>query len=142
MSGPAPDELTAFFTRDHRLIDAALERFDLEAFEALLRRHIGWEEDFLFPAFERKLEEARARCASMRIQHEELKAHVAALRASLPEGGPRRANAEAVLLEALADHNHAEELFIYPWMDAVLGLDERRALLASLGARRGGSTDA
>ena len=144
MTAPGPDEVTAFFAEDHRRIDALLERFraeaepgrarpSLDAFEAVLLRHIAWEERDLFPAFEAKLgEEARVCAVSMRVQHEELKQRLAELRPALESGGAARRNAEEVLVEALADHNHAEEGFIYPWMDSVLSQDERRELLASL----------
>lgn len=138
------DEITGFFTRDHRRIDVELGRFHqepqaeralapLDAFEGMLLRHIGWEERVLFPAFEEKLgKEARACAVSMRIQHEELKQRIAELRRALGHGGMERRNVEEVLLEALSDHNHAEEDFIYPWMDGAFTREERRALLAEL----------
>ncbi len=144
MIAPEADELTAFFAEDHRRIDLLLSRFQreaeaeralalLDAFAAALLRHIGWEERALFPAFEEKLGQEAAACASsMRIQHDELKQRTIELRRAAELGGPERRNAEEVLVEALADHNHAEEDFIYPWMDAALTRDERRGLLARL----------
>jgi iron-sulfur cluster repair protein YtfE (RIC family) len=140
----ANDEITDFFTRDHHRIDLELGRFhheaqsdralpSLDAFEGMLLRHIHWEERVLFPAFEKKLgEEALASVVSMRIQHDELKQRIAELRQALSHGSVERRNVEEVLIEALSDHNHAEEDFIYPWMDSAFTRDERRALLAEL----------
>ncbi|MDE2038449.1 MAG: hemerythrin domain-containing protein [Elusimicrobia bacterium] len=144
MTETTNDEITAFFKRDHRRIDLELGRFhhevqseralpSLDAFEGMLLRHIDWEERVLFPAFEEKLgKEAVASVVSMRIQHGELKQRIAELRQSLKHGGMERRNIEEVLTEALSDHNHAEEGFIYPWMDGAFTREERRALLRGL----------
>lgn len=137
-------DITRFFADDHRRIDAALEAFrgqadtgraslELAAFERMLLRHIDWEERVLFPAFEEKLgAEAEARATAMRVQHEELKRLIAELRAALGREGFERRNVEGVLVESLSDHNHAEEDFIYPWMDGVFTPEERLRLLDGL----------
>lgn len=137
-------ELTTFFAEDHRRIDELLARLSraqsgaeakalVEALSAALMRHIAWEEETLFPAFEDKTgQEGAVVAEGMRIQHDELKQRLSELAASLPDGGAARRNMEAVVAEALADHNHAEEDFIYPWMDQELSTAEKRALLARL----------
>lgn len=140
MKTETADEITRFFSDDHRRIDEALAAFHrrldapaLDAFERMLLRHIDWEERVLFPAFEEKLgAEASARTTSMRVQHEELKLRVGELRRALGREGVERRNVEEVLVESLSDHNHAEEDFIYPWMDGVFTREERLQLLEGL----------
>lgn len=54
------------------------------------------------------------------------------LRRCAPGDGLTRLGLEEVLLEALADHNKAEEDHIYPWLDGALTPAQKADLLRAL----------
>lgn len=137
------DDITAFMRRDHAALDAllALLRRDgpldpeaLDRFRRGLERHIAWEERLLFPAFSRALgSEAEGSVTAMETQHREFIAHLDALRGGRLSDEARR-NVLQSLLDDLADHNHAEESAIYPWLDDALDAGTSAAILAALRA--------
>lgn len=134
--------LAAFFTSDHRLADelwADVETAEgpalvaaFEAFDAAVRRHLSWEEEVLFPAFERSVGMApnQGPTAVMRLEHEQL-------RGLLSQMFARRNDLDALLdrgdtlLLLLGQHNQKEEGMLY--MMAEMHLEEEwPALLAQL----------
>lgn len=138
--------LAAFFTSDHRLADdlwGAVESADdadvgaaFEAFDAAVRRHLDWEEQVLFPAFEASvgMPPHAGPTAVMRMEHDQI-------RALLGQMYGRRADAAALLargdtlLLLLGQHNQKEEGMLY--MMAELHLEDQwSALLERLAAHR------
>ncbi len=138
-------DLVGFLVHDHRQCDslyatleaavdadsAALECF--EAFDAAMRRHLGIEEDIIFPAFEEAT--GMSGCGPthvMRMEHSQMRALLDNMRESAAE-----ANFESVLdhgdtlLMLIQQHNAKEEGMLYPACQQALAaqLDDLRAKL-------------
>jgi len=129
-------EASAFEARD----DGAFALADRihSAFAHGLERHIRFEEELLFPAFEARtgLSPTRGPTAVMRSEHREilslLRAITADIGAVLPAtdlAGNRRA-----LHDILGGHNLKEEQILYPGADRALPADESDALVARIQA--------
>jgi regulator of cell morphogenesis and NO signaling len=103
-------------------------------FASGLRRHIGFEEEILFPAFEDRagFPAAAGPTAVMRTEHRQIEELLARIedRMSDPEASvdPLRHRFHAVL----GDHNFKEEQVLYPTTDQVLGEKEADALVARI----------
>jgi len=105
------------------------------AFALGLRRHIGFEEDLLFPEYERRSGIAGP-TAVMRVEHREIESLLDAIEAVI---GDPKANADALradLHEVLTGHNVKEERILYPGADRLMGRDERDELVRRIQAYR------
>lgn len=135
--------LDAFLTFDHRHCDEAWADVEnaapaevparLEVFDRLLRRHLGWEEEVLFPAWEKATGMYdMGPTAVMRLEH-------ASMRSLLKEMAEAAAAGDAqevldlgdTLLMLIQQHNLKEEGMLYPAMVDRVG-DQWPALLARL----------
>lgn len=133
------DEISEFMSGDHDRLNALLERFRasggsaLEEFASALGRHMDWEEQILFPALSRKAGvDSLPSIDTMRLQHEDFKRRIEELRLCPSGDAILRRNLLEVLVEALSDHNFAEEYYIYPWIDGALGAAEKADMLAAM----------
>lgn len=137
------DGIARFMEDDHDRLDGLFERFkkggddaasSFAEFASGLRRHIGWEEELLFPPFEALT--GMADCgptAVMREEHRMIKQVLGEMEGRLP-GSPEKARALAPqLLGVLGDHNIKEEQILYPWLDSSLGQDEIARVRAAIG---------
>lgn len=133
-----------FFGRDHDRLDALfrdfqrLKRSDFpkakEAFAEFkigLQRHIIWEEDILFPAFEEKTGmKETGPTAVMRTEHRQIKTALEAIHARIIKKDPASDREEAQLLDVLGQHNIKEENILYPAIDnLVQGPDKESIFL-------------
>ncbi|MDA8110480.1 MAG: hemerythrin domain-containing protein [Betaproteobacteria bacterium] len=140
------DPISDFMTRHHKDCDAAFARAEeraaaadwpgLEreaaAFLAEMERHIGMEEDLLFPAFEERTGMQGGPTATMRMEHEQMRGLFAQLRAALEaRDAARYLGASETLLILLQQHNIKEESMMYPMLDQALG-EEAGQLLGQL----------
>lgn len=135
------DEISEFMSADHDRLNALLERFRvgggaaLEEFASSLGRHMDWEERILFPALSRKAGvDSLPSIDTMRLQHEDFKRRIEELRRCPSGDATLRRNLLDVLVEALSDHNFAEEYYIYPWIDGAAGAAEIADMLAAMKA--------
>jgi hemerythrin-like domain-containing protein len=133
---------------DHDRLDALCERaFQARArgasdearalaaeFASGLRRHIGLEEELLFPEFERLagMSPHAGPTAVMRHEHRRIEGFLATLERTIGEAGAQADEARAGLLGVLVGHNVKEEQVLYPTADRLLGDSARRALVARL----------
>jgi hemerythrin-like domain-containing protein len=149
----APVTLAAFYAVDHDGIDRILEDFraanarhepgavaTYREFKARLERHIGWEEDILFPLFER-LSGLRDNGPTvvMRSEHRTIRTLLDAIDAALQRGGTSIEADESALLAALATHNMKEENILYPLIDRQVTPADRDAVFARMRAETGGA---
>jgi regulator of cell morphogenesis and NO signaling len=132
-----------FFRNDHERLDRLLAEFRsskrtnfaraAEAFRefiAGLKRHIRWEEEVLFSAFETDDENrASGPTVVMRAEHRKIEAALQRLDDCIRDGNPDCDEDEARLLEILQAHNFKEERVVYPLVDRMLGAAEKEALL-------------
>lgn len=144
----APVTLASFYAVDHDEIDRLLEDFRTakagdgpvalamyREFTSRLERHIGWEEDILFPLFER-LSGLRDNGPTvvMRSEHRTIKTLLDSIDTTLQKGDVSIDADESALLAALAAHNMKEENILYPLIDRQVSADDREAVFARMRA--------
>ena len=139
---PNPNRtIKEYFQSDHKRLDAILksfadalheERWDdakkrFGEFSMGLKRHIGAEEEILFPAFEDKTGMRDAGPTSvMRMEHKDIKGLLDEI-TELTEKGDKEGTTAKVsgLTFLLSDHNMKEEEILYPESDSLLSEAER-----------------
>ncbi len=140
------ETINEYFSKDHDILDALfqeyrqLKRTDCarakEAFKKFLfglQRHIVWEEDILFPAFEEKTgvcEEGPT--AVMRHEHRQIGAALDELHEFVRRQDPDSDAVEERLLAVLRPHNDKEEQVLYPAIDDFLNEEERTAIFRAM----------
>ncbi len=116
-------EAAAFRARAEGDLAAA---FDLYAeFAFGLRRHIGFEEDLLFPAFEAGtgMPPAAGPTAVMRAEHRDILRLLDAIELGIGDAAAPVAPLRASFHAVLGEHNAKEEQVLYPSVDDLLGRD-------------------
>ena len=110
---------------------AALRR-DAGTFLREMERHIGMEENLLFPAFEQTTGMTSGPTETMRMEHEQMHGMFAQMRAAIEaQDAEQYLGVSQTLLALLQQHNMKEESMMYPMLDQALG-DDARNLLAQL----------
>jgi regulator of cell morphogenesis and NO signaling len=95
-----------------------------------LKRHIRWEEEVLFSAFETDDENRTSGpTVVMRAEHRKIEEALQRLDDCVRDGNPDSDEDDARLLEILQAHNFKEERVVYPLVDRMLGAAEKEALL-------------
>ena len=135
-----------FMADDHDRLDGIFKQFKtiknsniekaremLKEFKTGLERHIVWEEELLFPAFESKTgisEEGPT--AVMRTEHTEIKSTLEKMYSKITSGDNKVEDLEQDLLGVLGPHNDKEEEILYPWIDQSLSEAERNSMLEKM----------
>lgn len=142
----AQDTITHFYESDHDRLDELFRtymRFKgsdytmagnyFRQFKSGLLRHIIWEEEILFPLFERKTgTTAGGPTQVMRMEHRVIKAYLEEMYDQVQLRNAETNEAEKKLLEALSAHNRREEEILYPAIDLSLGGDEMSHVFKSM----------
>jgi regulator of cell morphogenesis and NO signaling len=104
------------------------------AFAAGLRRHIGFEEDLLFPAFEEKTgtPPTAGPTAVMRAEHREIRKLLERIEAGIADAAMPVEELRHRFQAVLADHNLKEEEVLYPATDDLLGEEEADRLVSRI----------
>lgn len=136
------------YSEDHDRLDELFRRFQtlkhsdrpsalaaFQEFMAGLERHIVWEEEILFPAFEQKTGHVGGPTEVMRWEHREIRGFLEAIAGKLTRNDGDTASDEAGLLSVLGPHNQKEEGILYPTIDQVTGADERAEIFAEMSKR-------
>jgi len=115
--------------------DRAAAQAAWSEFTVGLRRHIRFEEELLFPAFEERLgvTPAAGPTAVMCSEHREIERLIGAIGQALT-GGEAPLLLRAALHRVLGEHNLKEERVLYPATDHALDPEERDALVARIQA--------
>ncbi|HEX5398577.1 MAG TPA: hemerythrin domain-containing protein [Verrucomicrobiae bacterium] len=134
------------YTEDHQHLDDLFHEFQnlkftdcrkaekvFYEFKSGLERHIVWEEEILFPAFEEKFNHLQdGPTTVMRLEHREIRKYLEAIAQKLAEEN-FETNDEEIRLEAvLCPHNHKEEGILYPMMDQVFSEPERAGMFLEM----------
>lgn len=128
-----------FFEDDHNRLDnifveyQKLKRSDLQKakesfkeFKIGLQRHIVWEEEILFPLFEKKTAIFQSGPTQvMRIEHKQIKEQLEKIHDKTQNKDIKSDADEEVLLSILIKHNLKEENILYPSIDNVTTDEER-----------------
>ena len=130
----------AFMAADHDRLDGIFQEFkqlmktDKDRahsrfldFKAGLERHIFWEEDILFPIFERETGMRDVGpTAVMRMEHRQIRGFLQDIGEELlAEKTEEIEKAEIGLLEVLGSHNQKEENILYPAIDDLTSEQEK-----------------
>ncbi|MEX5216159.1 MAG: hemerythrin domain-containing protein [Nitrospiraceae bacterium] len=138
--------IVSVFQQDHREIDRALEQYrnrqhnDVQAakdsFERVLtglQRHIAWEEQLLFPSWERKSGMTGGGPTQvMRLEHRRIADLLNAIRGKMQVGNIDTEQEEHQLVELLASHNMKEERILYPAIDQIVSPEERAGIFQAM----------
>lgn len=138
--------ITERFGHDHTRLDDLLQRFerlngsDPEAarlvfaeFKADLERHMGCEEEVLFPLFEARAgSDDRGSTALMRGEHHQIMNYLEQIQIALVQQWPAPILDVLALEDLLVQHRQAEETLLYPALDALLGTAERARAVAHM----------
>lgn len=131
-------ELADFFTNDHREIDTLWARVEeaagagkgdaaaasavFDPFDRQMRRHLAWEEEVLFPAFEARTGMMGGPTEVMRMEHTQMRGVLDQMRRALGAGDVQELLDQGdTLLMLIQQHNQKEEGILYPMSEQVLG---------------------
>ena len=134
--------ITEFYEKDHDQLDELFKTFQQlkrsdfpkakEAFEAFkfgLQRHIVWEEDLLFPLWEKKTGRSEeGPTVVMRAEHRQIGQQLTAIHGKVSEQNPNSDQEEQALLDILGSHNRKEERALYPAIDQVASAEDRETV--------------
>lgn len=140
------NKIMEFMSKDHDRLDEIFNSFqklkvqDLEEgkklfaeFNSGLQRHIVWEEEILFPAFEKRTGmKSEGPTAVMRIEHFQIKGFMEKINQLLQKQDNRTGDAEEGLIRVLTSHNQKEETVLYPWIDRSISEEERKKMIAKM----------
>ena len=130
-----------FMNKDHDRLDNLFEEFNklrksdisrakplFLSFRAGLQAHIAWEEDILFPIFERETGmHATGPTAVMRMEHRQIKNFLEEISGKvLADELDGIDESEIKLLEVLGSHNLKEENILYPAIDDLTNEQEKK----------------
>ena len=138
--------VSTFFEQDHDRLDELFKTFQQlkrsdfpkakEAFKEFkfgLQRHIVWEEDVLFPLWEKKTGMSESGPTPvMRNEHRQIGQQLEAIHDKVSEQNPDSDKEEQALLDLLGSHNRKEELRLYPAIDQVAGTEGQEAIFQSM----------
>lgn len=130
-------EAAAFRARESGDLQTA---FDLYArFAAGLRRHIGFEEDLLFAAFEAAsgTPSEHGPTAVMRSEHRDIEDLLERIASGIGDAASDVAPLRARFHDVLGDHNAKEEQVVYPTTDYLLGAETADRLVRKIQAYEG-----
>ena len=111
------------------------EAFDLYAeFAVGLRRHIGFEEDLLFPAFEAAsgMPPSAGPTAVMRAEHREILELLDQISSGIGDAAASLDALRRSFHAVLGDHNLKEERVLYPGTDQLLGVEQTDRLVRNI----------
>jgi iron-sulfur cluster repair protein YtfE (RIC family) len=138
--------IQAMFAADHDRLDGLFEGFRqakktdfarakelFKEFKFGLQRHIVWEEQVLFPLFEKKTGLVnQGPTEVMRREHRQIGAHLEAVHEKVRNQDPGSDREEQALLAALAAHNEKEEKVLYPALDGLLSEAEKASAFTAM----------
>jgi iron-sulfur cluster repair protein YtfE (RIC family) len=131
-----------YFEADHDRLDGLFKKFQelkrtefekakesFKEFKSGLQRHIIWEEEILFPLFERKTGSTSGPTQVMRMEHRQIREYLESIHKKVLDqsalGGPDSDQEEQMLLAVLSAHNQKEENILYPAIDRLLSDTEK-----------------
>jgi iron-sulfur cluster repair protein YtfE (RIC family) len=138
--------ISTFYEQDHDRLDELFKTFQKfkrsdfakakEAFKEFkfgLQRHIVWEEDLLFPLWEKKTGMSDGGPTFvMRNEHRQIGQLLEAIHDKVADQNLECDQEEQALLNLLGSHNMKEERVLYPAIDQVTNEEERETVFRSM----------
>ena len=140
-----------FMSVDHDRLDNKIRMYsteklvDIERAESIflsfkneLERHIIWEEDILFPVFERKTGIKDGGPTSvMRIEHIEIKKYLQEIKRKLHVKKIQDpCKEEVAIFKVLESHNQKEENILYPGIDNLTSEQEKEQMIKQMSVNK------
>ncbi len=140
-----------FMSIDHDKLDNKIKMYSAEKlvdigqaesiflfFKSELERHIIWEEDILFPVFERKTGIKDGGPTSvMRMEHVQIKNYLQEIKRKLHAKKIQDPCKEEVdLLKLLELHNQKEENILYPGVDNLTNEQEKKKMIKQMSVNK------
>jgi regulator of cell morphogenesis and NO signaling len=145
MHEPENFSIAEYFEGDHDRLDQlyrdylqlkhihfANAREKFISFKHGLERHITWEEEILFPIFQRKTGIVEGPVAVMEDEHRQILHILDHLNLKLQNNDQSSNRFEHDLMVLLGGHNIKEENVIYPVLDHLLTQNEKRSLVQQM----------
>jgi regulator of cell morphogenesis and NO signaling len=140
------ETIRGFFEQDHDRLDELFKTFQqlkrsdftkaeqaFKEFKVGLQRHIVWEEDLLFPLWEKKTGMSDSGpTPAMRNEHRQIKQQLEAIHRKVETQNVDSEQEEQGLLNLLGSHNRKEERALYPAIDQVANAEEREEVFLNL----------
>jgi iron-sulfur cluster repair protein YtfE (RIC family) len=138
--------ISTFYEQDHDRLDELFKTFQKfkrsdfakakEAFKEFkfgLQRHIVWEEDLLFPLWEKKTGMSDGGPTFvMRNEHRQIGQLLEAIHDKVADQNLECDQEEQALLNLLGSHNMKEERVLYPAIDQVTNEEERETVFRNM----------
>jgi regulator of cell morphogenesis and NO signaling len=138
--------ISGYFEEDHDRLDRLFKMFQkykpvdfyrakeyFVTFKFGLQRHIIWEEEILFPLFEKNTGmKGFGPTEVMRIEHRQIAGHLEALHKKVQMRDTDTEGEEKALLATLGSHNQKEENVLYPAIDHVATYEQTEAVFAAI----------
>jgi iron-sulfur cluster repair protein YtfE (RIC family) len=135
-----------FYEKDHGRLDELFKTFQqlkrshppkakgvFEEFKFGLERHIVWEEDLLFPLWEKKTGRSEeGPTVVMRGEHRQIKRQLEAIHGNVLQHNCDSDQEEQALLDVLGSQNRKEERALYPAIDQVASPEDREAVFRNM----------
>ncbi len=140
-----------FMSEDHDRLDNKIKMYSAEKlvnieqangiflfFKRELERHITWEEDILFPIFERKSGiKDDGPTSVMRIEHIQIKNHLQKIKEKLHAKIIQNpCKEEVALFKMLESHNEKEENILYPGIDNLTNEQEKEQIIKQMSVNK------
>ncbi|MEY4529088.1 MAG: hypothetical protein RL768_2807 [Nitrospirota bacterium] len=138
--------ISSMFDEDHDRLDALFKSFQtlkrtdfprakrafLE-FKTGMQRHVAWEEDVMFPLWEKKSgQTGGGPTIVMRREHQEIQDCLESIDRKLQAQNPETDHEEEILLDLVDRHYMSEEEVLYPEMDHLMTPEERAAAVRAI----------
>lgn len=137
--------IKTYFEEDHDRLDELFKNFQtlkssnyskakeyFKEFKHDLQRHIIWEEDILFPIFEKKTGIVAGPTNVMRTEHRQIKECLELIHDKVKKQDPNSDDDEQKLLSILKSHNLKEENVLYPAIDGLINETEKKSVFVSM----------
>ena len=138
--------ISKYFEADHDRLDQLFKDFQafkredyprakeyFVAFKHGLQRHIVWEEDILFPLFEKKTGMTEGGPTQvMRMEHRQIAEHLESVHKKVKVADPNSEEEEKGLLSVLSIHNQKEEHILYPAIDHAVTEADKEAVFEAM----------
>lgn len=140
-------KISEYFEADHDRLDQLFKNFqewkakdyarakeNFVAFKFGLQRHIVWEEEILFPLFEKLTGVTQGPTFVMRIEHRQIGERLEAIHAKAKKADSSSDLEERALLEVLSSHNMKEEQVLYPAIDSLVSAEDTEKVFDEMNA--------
>jgi iron-sulfur cluster repair protein YtfE (RIC family) len=132
--------IATYYEADHDRLDDLFKQFQaskrsdfvrakhcFRQFKIGLQRHIVWEEEILFPFFEKETAmKGGGPTEVLRSEHRQIRDFLEAIHSKVLHQDQESDAEESGLLELLGSHNQKEQQILYPMIDRLLGNQERQ----------------